>query len=424
MSRSVRSRFAPAWLALATAVAVALVPAGASMAQSAASPEAAARNLDDHLAAIAQRVPGFGGFFFDEAGRPTVYLRDAREAPAGRAAAAGLLAGRRAGRGPTARAAGPDDVQVRPGAYDFAQLLSWKHALRGALGIPGVVFLDADERQNRVHVGIERGADAAAVRKLAARLGIPEAAVTVSEVEPFRPMATLRDYVRPTAGGLQIAFSGYLCTLGFNNYRGGTLGFATNSHCTNVQGGVENTSYYQPSTSSSTYHIGYEYADPAYWTGSPCPPGRRCRYSDSALAYYRSGVSVDVGRIARTTSYGSSSGSITIDAANPRFVVIGEAAYPTAGQVLDKIGRTTGWTYGQVTNTCVDTNVANSNITLLCQDHVAAGVGPGDSGSPVFYWHGGSDVTLYGLLWGGGSGTFAFSAMSNIEYELGDLVTR
>lgn len=32
--------------------------------------------------------------------------------------------------------------------------------------------------------------------------------------------------------------------MGFPNYRGSTLGFATNSHCTNVQGGVENTSYY------------------------------------------------------------------------------------------------------------------------------------------------------------------------------------
>lgn len=124
---------------------------------------------------------------------------------------------------------------------------------------------------------------------------------------------------------------------------------------------------------------------------------------------------MDFGRVVRTTSRGTASGSITIDSANPRFNIIGEAAYPVAGGTLQKIGRTTGWTYGQVTNTCADTNVSGSNITLLCQDYVRAGVGPGDSGSPVFAWNGGSDITLYGLLWGGGTNTFAFSAMSNIE---------
>lgn len=104
-------------------------------------------------------------------------------------------------------------------------------------------------------------------------------------------------------------------------------------------------------------------------------------------ASFKSGVSVEFGNIVRTTSHGTSPGSITIDSANPRFRIIGEAAYPVAGQTLEKIGRTTGWTYGQVTNTCVDTNVAGSNITLLCQDYVSAGIGAGDSGSPVFAWN-------------------------------------
>jgi len=139
-------------------------------------------------------------------GRPTVYLRDMSKAAAARAAVAGLLAGGKAGRVASARAVGPDDVQVRLGTYDVAQLLTWKHARREALGIPGVVFVDADERLNRVHVGIEPGTDATAVRRLAARLGVPQEAVIVSEVEPFKFTATWRDYVRPTAGGLQIAY--------------------------------------------------------------------------------------------------------------------------------------------------------------------------------------------------------------------------
>nr|WP_273000261.1 hypothetical protein [Hydrogenibacillus schlegelii] len=103
---------------------------------------------------------------------------------------------------------------------------------------------------------------------------------------------------------------------------------------------------------------------------------------------------------------------------------LGKAGSPYAGQILDKIGRTTGWTYGKVTGTCVDVNQAGSDITLLGQDIVAAGSGGGDSGSPVFYWHGGNEVILYGLLWGGSSDLFVFSNMYNIEKELGNLGVR
>lgn len=62
-----------------------------------------------------------------------------------------------------------------------------------------------------------------------------------------------------------------------------------------------------------------------------------------------------------------------------------------------------------------------TNITQLCQDHVVAYSAGGDSGSPVFRWTGTSNATFYGLMWGGGGGTFVFSALSNIESELGAL---
>ena len=99
------------------------------------------------------------------------------------------------------------------------------------------------------------------------------------------------------------------------------------------------------------------------------------------------------------------------------------------GAEVNKIGRTTGWTYGKILATCIAVNVSNTNVTQLCQSRTtnqAAGVvGPGDSGSPVFYWRGGSNVTLIGLLWGGNAaGTFfVFSPMSGIESELGPLTT-
>ncbi len=100
------------------------------------------------------------------------------------------------------------------------------------------------------------------------------------------------------------------------------------------------------------------------------------------------------------------------------------------GTTINKVGRTTGWTQGNVTQTCVNTNVARSNITQLCQTFVedpggAVLVGGGDSGSNVFTITSGDNVQLVGILWGGNSsGTlFVFSPLKQIQDELGALAT-
>jgi hypothetical protein len=191
---------------------------------------------------------------------------------------------------------------------------------------------------------------------------------------------------------------------------------------------VQNTVFYQHSNASGN-RIGIETADPGYFTGSPCPAGRRCRYSDSSFARLDSTSTDQFARIARTTSAGSSSGSITVSTTAPRFTIAATANFPNAGQTLNKMGRTTGWTRGSVQSTCVDVNVSGTTITQLCQDIVGAGSGGGDSGSPVFSASTSSsnvNATLYGILWGGDSaGTiFVMSAFENITSELGALTVR
>jgi hypothetical protein len=65
-------------------------------------------------------------------------------------------------------------------------------------------------------------------------------------------------------------------------------------------------------------------------------------------------------------------------------------------------------------------------MLLPCQHFVEAGVGGGDSGSPVFRIESGTDnVTLYGVLWGGASdGSFlVYSPIANVRRELGPLDT-
>ncbi len=129
-----------------------------------------------------------------------------------------------------------------------------------------------------------------------------------------------------------------------------------------------------------------------------------------------------VGRIARTTGLGS----LTINSANPTFTIADEGV-ANVGEAANKVGRTTGWTRGTVSNTCVNTGVSGSTIVLLCQTFVTASgviVQGGDSGSPVFSLSGGN-ATLLGGLWGGNqSGTqFVYSPIANIKAELGALTT-
>lgn len=362
------------------------------------------------VASLARGLPGFGGFYLDD-GTPTVYLTDAGARGAAEAALAGY------GYAPSA-------VRVRPADYAYQDLERWFQRLAPeALAIPGAVFADNDESSNRVVVGVEHAAAAASVRGVAARLGVPVEAVVVREVEPIQFAVTLRDRVRPIVGGLQIHFSNFLCTLGFNAVDGVQNSFITNSHCTDRQGGVQGTVYFQPLQSVDGTSIGTEVEDPQYQRNIPgCPRGRRCRRSDSSRAAYAGGISFDLGGIARTT--GANNGSIEIAGL---FNITSEDLRDvfTIGETMNKIGRTTGWTRGGVTNTCATVNVSGTNITQICQTLVSAGVGGGDSGSNVFRETGAGNVALAGILWGGNSsGTlFVFSPLRNIEQELGSLTT-
>lgn len=370
--------------------------------------EPAIQGTADDPLSLALTVPGFGGLYFDR-GTPVVYLKNSAERGNVERALAPFLRN---------QGLAPSQLRVMPARYDWAQLDAWlSHASAQVLPIPGAIFVDADETSNRVLIGVERGATGR-IRGLVARLGIPDEAITFQETEPIRAMATLRGKVRPVVGGLQINFPGFLCSLGFNATRNGQRSFVTASHCTNRQGGVEATPYYQPLQSTAPAKIATEVSDPAYSSNKTgCPVGFRCRFSDAARAAYTSTTTSSLGKIAKTT--GPNNNSITI---NGGFTITAEGT-ASVGQVVGKVGRTTGWTTGSVTNRCVNVLVFGTNTVLLCQNIVAARVGAGDSGAPVF--KGSTNVTLTGLLWGGDeTGTqFFYSPLANIERELGALTT-
>lgn len=366
-----------------------------------------------------RQVPGFGGFFLNRDGSPTVYLtRGSSRTPAER-----VLAGYLAGRGlPTAA------VRVVEGRYGWQQLQRWQAAATvEALAVPGAVFVDNDEANNRVLIGVENPGVMGQVRAAVARVGIPNEAVLVERVEPIVQVATLQNVVdRPVRAGVQINFPGFLCSVGFNATSGTQMSFITASHCTTTQGGVESTPYWQPLQSVAPTQIATEVADPDYVRNGPgCPHGRVCRYSDASRAAYIDGANQALGLIAQTS--GANNGSLTITGS---FSITSDDCSTlggclAVGTTVNKVGRTTGWTAGAVTNTCVNTGVSGSRIVQLCQTFVSAGVGGGDSGSDVFQITGGSNVILAGILWGGNSsGTqFVYSPFGNVTTELGTLIT-
>jgi hypothetical protein len=292
------------------------------------------------------------------------------------------------------------------------------------MALPHTVFAARDEAANVLVFGVENANAAFAVATALSRRGVPASAYRVEITEPIHfAIDNLRSRHRPTVGGLQIHWSNYVCTLGFNVLHSAGRSFITNSHCTEQQGTTGNTAYFQPSSSVDSSPIAYEADDPSYFKGGVCSRGKNCRYSDASRALYQSGASSTVGSIAKTS--GPNNGSLAVTGTFEISAQENSTTRFDVGATVNKVGRTTGWGQGQVTNSCTTVNVSGSNIQLLCQTLVQRSgsviVQGGDSGSPVFTITSGDKVKLVGILWGGNSSgdLFVFSPLKNIQDELG-----
>ncbi len=366
-------------------------------------------NPDQH--ALGQAIPAFGGLFLDQ-GVPTVYLTDPSAHAAVEHAIGGFL---------TARGAAASELRVRQARFSYATLERFYDRVKPqAFAGPGTVFTDLDEAHNRVLIGVQDAAAADRLHSWVQSLGLPDGAVAIERAAPIYALATLRDVFNPIPAGVQIHFGNYLCSIGIIAQVNGSDHFVTASHCTNTQGGVEGTQYYQPLSSTDGTVIGVEVADPDYvsWRQGDCPyRGVKCRHSDAALIRSTGARPFAQGKIAQTSSGITWSGNY--------FDVTGKGSgMGVVGDARSKVGRTTGYTSGTITNSCVDTGVSGSNIVQLCQDFVEGSgtiVGGGDSGSDVF--KGSGSVTWWGILWGGSSdgSMFVYSPASNVESELGTL---
>lgn len=386
-----------------------------------------ASSADAKFLSIEKEVPGFAGVFNEGNGVLRAYVKGdaAKSTDPGLIRSAveaqmGDLSALTRSRGD--KSVGTPTLEVTRADYSFSELSEIRVRGLDALKLKGIHTIDVDERANRVRIQADGEFAMLEAKRFAESNGLSLDAIIIEDAPMPERMATLRDRIRPLKGGLQIAFDNNLCTLGFVANRSGVRGFMTNAHCSSNMFSVAPTYYYQPSRTSGNY-IGYETVDPALSGGT--------RYSDAAFVRITSGVSSSLGRIARTSGWAfqTGSGSLTI---NGELEIDSEDCTVTTGDLIDKIGRTTGWTYGEVESTCQSINMGS--YTLLCQDEVYAGVNGGDSGSATFRWKGDTDgdgldnVDLTGLLWGGrtypsGKKTFLYSPMCQVETDIGSLQT-
>jgi hypothetical protein len=373
-------------------------------------------SIDAVFLEVNDEVPGFAGMV-RENGEPVFLLVEGSRADQARAALHALLPDR-----------GLDAARGnwRQADYEWRDLARWHAAVLPLLTRDDVVFTDANEALNRIMIGVLKGTDEAAVVEEAVKLGVPGEALVLTTTEPPVAVQTLRDRIRPTRGGLRVNEDGPECTLGFNVLWGAVRTFMTAAHCTGQVGQLDGSSFYQDTWNLSYDSIGIEYMDPPLsGIGAFCPADREdCRWSDAALVVYADAVAWDKGGLARTASPDRWNGSRDIYA---WFRITGKYNPPVMGDTLHKMGATTGWTYGDVAQTCrhYALDDGHGRRYLMCQDLVNAGVYYGDSGSPVFRRLLGDSVQLAGILWGGdpvGTGPgarFIFSRIGAVEQDFG-----
>lgn len=395
-----------------------------------------ATSIDAAFITLNRLIPSFGGLYRGEKGEVRVLLADPAAEPAARQVIEAYLRTRQAASG---HAIENIPIAFAQAKHTWFDLSAYRDGLVDVLSLPGVVYLDADEACNCVTVAVVNKEAKPAAERFIEKAGVPAGVVRIVQHAEFAFAQSLRDQFRPTKGGVRIKFNSFLsfggsCTETAVALRGGVLGLITNSHCTRTIGGVEQTEIYQAGTVPFGFDfVATELVDPPWTASVPgCPAGRLCRLSDSAFAAFANPLDGAIGKLALPAAMcGNTPCSLQLNNANDELTVVGTSGAPVVGDLLGKIGQTTGFTRGAVTASCVLVNVGArsfldpANLSLPCQDFVGAAMDHGDSGAPVFSLLPGQRAVLAGIAWGMSVGAtppeFVFSPIGAVESELGTM---
>ena len=139
-------------------------------------------SIDDQLAEIADRIPGFGGYDWQEASErtnETTLLTVLLVEPNEQAAAAAQAELAQIFR----PAVGTAPVQTKEANFDYRQLKTWYDRAWEVLTIPGFSYSDIAENRNRLEYGAIDAESVACFETRLRELDIPEAAFHV-EISP------------------------------------------------------------------------------------------------------------------------------------------------------------------------------------------------------------------------------------------------
>lgn len=396
----------------------------------------AAPTLDEEFLRVdREEVPGFAGEYFDDDGARVVALKVTDESQMEQIASIARAWSVRAQNRLPIVAVEP---RVRYVQYSFGDLVQIHDAVAGpALGTPGFVYLDIDERRNDIAIGVESATAAEALRLRLSEVNVPAAAVRIEVTEKLNFMYTVRDSTRPVPGGMQVSNSvdQTLCTMSFSLRRaapeGGWLpgyGFATASHCSEDSFNADDNSVYrQPNSGGGS--IGVEVVDRAHYNCG-LPFNISCRRSDAAYNQFADSTHADFGSIARIddTPDQYSASSLVVSSTTPRIPLDGIRidADLRSGEEAHKVGRTSGWSFGGINQTCFTATV--SGYYFRCVYSAPTIFLSGDSGAPVFmYWHdlfiGRWEGYLMGIAFAGNSSgnLMVFGSMEGVMADLGSI---
>jgi len=412
----------------------------------AANPARSITTPDDLNDSIAAHVPGFGGFYVDEAGKLVVWSQDTTRGSEIRGWIHHFVAG--ADRPERA-------LVVRRAAYDVRDLRNWRWKLENMLADGDWQAADVDEQTNRVFIGVgNAGAAERVVAELAAA-GVPSGAVDVGVVTTSLTQTPdnrfLTSGVRPVPGGVGLGDFQYGlggCSFGFlarpdtgsNDIVTQYYGVGA-SHCTATLDANDhkawwqyedlllNESYEAPFTSTLTYRT--------------CPTGKTCRYADAVLYTVPSSfTNLAWGKIVSTTDstylYTGGAAGTTVDTTVKPYRSTSIRAETTMGSFyvgfpVNKVGIGSGHTYGPIHRTCVDVPPFNpdgttrQNSRYVCQMWADAYVYGGDSGAPVWYSAPSGVNILLGIVWAqtaDSTGLYMeFSPIDGVHFDLGPFAT-
>jgi len=118
-------------------------------------------------------------------------------------------------------------------------------------------------------------------------------------------------------------------------------------------------------------------------------------------------------------------GSLDVDSTTTSLTITSTLSYVISDESIHKIGKTTGWSYGNVEATCVDVGSAflPGGDIVLCSDRIDYNAEDGDSGGPAFSVISGTNVQLRGIHWGSDPVTSDgyISNLGQIQIDLGGL---